>query len=114
MQVFTLAELWLMSILKTVEAREIRGSLARNQSEVEWQAVLHQGNLHPLDDRSFVLQHLNHELLDISVAVVQLLDVELIDDADSETFKESWRVDLVVADPLDVPNPVHACEVKAV
>ena len=106
MQVFARLEVWLQTILQTVEAREIGCRLRWYKSEVERQTVLHERDRHPLDDSAPLLELLEDQLLNLPVPIVQLFDVELVEDADSDALEKSRRIDLVVHDTLDVSNPV--------
>ena len=103
-----------MTIFQAVEARQVGGSLGGNKCKVEGQAVLHEGYLHALDNCTFVLEHLNGQLLDVTIAIVELLDIEFVEDTDSQAFKQAWGVDLIVFNALDVADLMHLCEIKAV
>ena len=104
MQVFARLKGWLSSILESIEAGEVGGGLRWNEREVERQAVLHERHGYPLDDRTSLLELLNHKLLNLPVPIVELLDVELVENADSDPFEKTWRVNLGVRDTLDVSD----------
>ena len=102
-----------MSVLEAIEAREVSGGFGGDQCEVEGQAVLHERHLNTLDDRSSFFEHLDRQLLYVAVSVVKLLNVKLVENADAESFKETWGVDSVVSNPFHVTDPFQFCEVDA-
>ena len=76
-----------MTVFQAVEARQVCSGFGGNQSEVEWQTVLHERDLHAFDDGSFVLEHLDCQLLDVSITIVQLLNIEFVEYTDPQAFQ---------------------------
>ena len=92
------------------ECRTLRNSHKLNEGK----AVLHQGHLHALDDSTLIFKHLYCKFLNVSVSIVELLDVELVDDTDTQTLKEAWGIDLIVTNTFDVSDLTHLREVEAI
>ena len=52
--------------------------------------------------------------MNVTVSIVELINVKLIDDTDTQTLEETWRVDLIVTDAFNVSDLVHLREIEAV
>ena len=51
--------------------------------------------------------------MNVAVSVIQLLDVKLVENADAESFEETWGVNCVVSNPFYVTDLIQFCEVDA-
>ena len=114
MQIFTRFEVWLSPVFESIEARKISRCFRWNESEIEWQTVFHERHGHPLNDGSSFFELLEYEFLDLPVPIIELFNLELVEDTNSDSFKKAWGVDFVVSYAFNISYSVKIAEVKAV
>jgi len=104
----------LRAVLESIKSSQVGCRFSRDKGVVKREAVLHQRNRDSLNDGTLLLKHLDCQLLNVSVSVVQLCDVEFVKDTDAKTFEGSGRIKLTVSHSLNVSDLVQVAEVDTV